>query len=436
MSQNPRLTAKTNINISIFKTTTSLKDGTLAQTRAYNGFGEITELSDNTFTYQLSQRDANGAITQKKETINGVTETFDYTFDEMGRLVEACRVGHTHQGCETYSYDANGNRASATVKGISTTASYTLDDNLVVYGQNTYLYDDDGYLQTKTTPEGTSTYSYGTLGELKQVTTPTKTISYQHNANNQRVSKSIDGTVVEKYLWANLTTLLAIYDSADNLVQRFEYADNRMPVAMTQGATKYYLHYDQVGSLRAVSDTSHNIIKEISYDTYGNVLSDSNEAFSVPFGFAGGLYDTDTKLTRFGYRDYDAKTGKWSAKDPIGFAGGDSNLYGYVLQDPVNFVDPEGLAKSQGLCKGKKSLNTEGFNKQSKASSVQNALNDAIKKKQPKRIKALRALLKVIKRGGSMGLLLPIFETQLNLACTCDNLLACELLDKEPTCIN
>jgi len=134
-----------------------------------------------------------------------------------------------------------------------------------------------------------------------------------------------------------------VYDGADNLMQRFEYADQRMPVAMTQGNQKYYLYYDQVGSLRAISDTSHNIIKEVVYDTFGNVLIDSNEAFKIPFGFAGGLYDVDTKLTRFGYRDYDAYAGKWTAKDPIGFQGGDSNLYGYVLGDPVNFVDPEGL---------------------------------------------------------------------------------------------
>jgi RHS repeat-associated protein len=63
-----------------------------------------------------------------------------------------------------------------------------------------------------------------------------------------------------------------------------------------------------------------------------------------PFGFAGGLYDPQTKLTRFGARDYDAETGRWTSKDPILFDGGDTNLYGYVLGDPVNLVDGTGKA--------------------------------------------------------------------------------------------
>jgi len=243
----------------------------------------------------------------------------------------------------TYTYDANGNRASATVNGQTTTASYTLDDQLEVYGDNTYYYDEDGYLSEKTAPEGTTTYTYGTLGQLLSVETPTLSVEYLHNANNQRVAKKVNGVITEKYLWADLTTLLAVYDGSDNLVQRFEYAGSRMPVAMTYNGQKYYLHYDQVGSLRAVSDASRNMVKEVTYDTFGNILSDSDPAFKVPFGFTGGLYDADTGLTRFGYRDYDAYTGKWTAKDPIGFEGGDANLYGYVLGDPVNFVDPNGL---------------------------------------------------------------------------------------------
>ncbi|MGH2376362.1 MAG: RHS repeat-associated core domain-containing protein, partial [bacterium] len=62
-----------------------------------------------------------------------------------------------------------------------------------------------------------------------------------------------------------------------------------------------------------------------------------------PFGYAGGLYDHQTGLVRFGARDYDASTGRWTAKDPIGFGGGSANLYVYVDSDPVNALDPLGM---------------------------------------------------------------------------------------------
>ncbi|HUU01403.1 MAG TPA: RHS repeat-associated core domain-containing protein [Myxococcota bacterium] len=75
------------------------------------------------------------------------------------------------------------------------------------------------------------------------------------------------------------------------------------------------------------------------------MLKDTNPGFQ-PFGFAGGIYDTNTDLVRFGARDYDAELGRWTAKDSILFSGGDINLYGYVLQDPVNFVDIMGMKMS------------------------------------------------------------------------------------------
>jgi len=111
---------------------------------------------------------------------------------------------------------------------------------------------------------------------------------------------------------------------------------------MTHNTKEYHLLYNHQGSLRAVVDTEGTIIKELHYDSFGTITNDTNPTLHVTLGFAGGLYDEDSKLTRFGYRDYDAYTGKWTAKDAIGFAGGDANLYGYVLGDPVNFVDPTG----------------------------------------------------------------------------------------------
>ncbi len=58
-----------------------------------------------------------------------------------------------------------------------------------------------------------------------------------------------------------------------------------------------------------------------------------------PFGFAGGLYDAETKLVRFGARDYDAGTGRWTSRDPIGFGGKIPDLESYISDNPINNVD-------------------------------------------------------------------------------------------------
>jgi len=129
---------------------------------------------------------------------------------------------------------------------------------------------------------------------------------------------------------------------------RFEYSDARMPFAMIKNGSTYYLAYDQVGTLRVAADELGNVAKQIDYDSFGNVIHDSNPSFYVPFGFAGGLYDRDTGLLRFGYRDYDPDVGRWTSKDPILFAGGDTDVYGYALCNPVTFSDPAGLACGPG----------------------------------------------------------------------------------------
>jgi len=133
-----------------------------------------------------------------------------------------------------------------------------------------------------------------------------------------------------------------VYDGGNSLKQRFEYTLGHVPTSFTQAGQRYYILTDQVGSPKLITDESGNVVKQLDYDAFGNVISDSNTDFTIPFGFAGGLQDNGTGLIRFGYRDYDPETGRWTARDPIGFAGGDTNLYGYVLGDPINLIDPTG----------------------------------------------------------------------------------------------
>jgi RHS repeat-associated protein len=112
---------------------------------------------------------------------------------------------------------------------------------------------------------------------------------------------------------------------------------------MVKAGVTYRIIANQLGSpLKIIDVATGTIAQELSYDVWGNIISDTNPDFQ-PFGFAGGIYDNDTKLTRFGYRDYDADSARWTSKDPIDFAGGDSNFFAYTVNDPINSIDTTGL---------------------------------------------------------------------------------------------
>jgi len=127
------------------------------------------------------------------------------------------------------------------------------------------------------------------------------------------------------------------------VVARFVYGTKAtVPDYVVKGGSTYRILSDHLGSPRIVIDTTSGaVVQRLDYDEFGIVTQDTNRGLQ-PFGFAGGLYDPDTGLVRFGARDYDALAGRWTSKDPIRFAGGDTNLFGYVLNDPINWRDPSG----------------------------------------------------------------------------------------------
>ncbi len=129
------------------------------------------------------------------------------------------------------------------------------------------------------------------------------------------------------------------------MVSTFVYGTKgNVPDYMEKNGTTYRIISNHLGSpVMVVDSATGTVAQQITYDEFGNITADTNPGF-IPFGFAGGLYDQHTKLVRFGARDYNPETGRWTSKDPIRFSGGDTNLYGYVLSDPLNLVDPNGLA--------------------------------------------------------------------------------------------
>lgn len=320
---------------------------TVTTSRDYTAVGELetqtAEVSTTTIYDVALIRDDLGRIKRKTEIIEGgVPMVTDYTYDPAGRLdtVTIDRVPTSD-----YDYDDNGNRTGGfndegTISGV-----YDAQDRLTDYNGVTYTYSANGELESKTEGIDTTQYQYDEMGNLLSVMLPdTTAIEYVVDGQNRRIGKKVAGALVQGFLYQDQLNPVAELDSQGNVTSRFIYADKpNVPAYMETGDVTYRIISDHLGSVRLVVDTATGVVMQrIDYDEFGIATLDTNPGFQ-PFGFAGGLVDLDTGLVRFGARDYDPEIGRWTAKDPIRFVGGNSNVFLYIGSDPINFVDPTGL---------------------------------------------------------------------------------------------
>jgi RHS repeat-associated protein len=319
--------------------------GNVATSHGYSAFGEPTETrvsAGGTDVFVLQHtRDRQGRITSTLETVEGGARTTTYAYDLLtDRLRDVTRDGAP---VATYAYDGNGNRLTVTRPGGVTSATYDAQDRLLQAGAATYTYTASGELASRTAGGQTSTYEYDALGNLMRVARSGSVITYVVDGRNRRIGKRVNGVLVQGFLYKGERNPIAELNGQNAVVSRFVYgvaAD--VPEYLVRGGVTYRIVTDHLGSPRLVIDTgSGAIMQRMDYDEFGNVTLDTNPGFQ-PFGFAGGLYDRDTGLVRFGARDYDPQVGRWTTKDPIKFAGRDTNLYTYVANDPVNLRDPDG----------------------------------------------------------------------------------------------
>lgn len=117
--------------------------------------------------------------------------------------------------------------------------------------------------------------------------------------------------------------------------------DNKLRV-QTGGDVKYFLT-DHLGSTNGLADSSGNLTASTNYDAFGNA---SNANFPTRYQFTGREFDSFTGLHYYRARFYDANLGRFISEDPIGFASGDVNLFGYVKNNAVNRKDPLGRANA------------------------------------------------------------------------------------------
>ena len=328
-----------------FLETTTL--GTTSDSRTRTTFAELDVYSASAngspvYDFDLD-RDLQGRITAKTETIEGVTSFWEYSYHpQRGWLTEVKKDGLV---VESYGYDDNGNRTSWDDFWGSGTATYDDQDRMLTAGPRSYTYTNNGELLTKTAGPDLTTYTYDVRGALTAATLPTGiAITYVIDPGGRRIGKRVNGTLVKGWIFAGGLSPVAETDGAGAITSTFVYATNgNVPDYLVKAGVTYRIFTDHLGSVRLVVNTADGTTAQrIDYDAYGRVMADTNPGFQ-PFGFAGGLYDPQTGLTRFGARDYDPEVGRWTAKDPIGFGGGSAGLFEYSANDPVNFADYSGL---------------------------------------------------------------------------------------------
>jgi RHS repeat-associated protein len=328
--------------------------GVIADRYTHDGFGDLTEYSaqaQDSALYEVTyRRDQLGRIASAIETIAGTTTSVSYTYDASGRLATVARNGTT---TESYVYDANGNRTSGTVGAAVSAGSYDVHDRAIQYGAASFTYSANGSLTTRATNGATTSYAHDALGNLRAVVLPSgRRVDYVIDGESRRVGKQVDGRLVQGFLYDGDLRIVAELDGTGEVVSRFVYATGvNYPAYIVRGDINYRVVVDHVGSPRLIVDASTGTVTQrLDYDAFGNVVTDTNPGFQ-PFGFAGGLYDRDTGLVRFGARDYEPQTGRWITKDPMLFAGGDLNLYAYAGNDPINRADPTGT-QTEGVGSG------------------------------------------------------------------------------------
>ncbi len=337
---------------------------TLGQTTVdfnYNAYSEQTACtvshSGTTMFSQNYRWNDLGQITEKQEFYDSTTNTYEYAYDLIGQLTG---VEKDDSLVEAYSYDANHNRNPSD-------ATYDNQDRLISDGGTSYAYCDNGFLTESVSTGGTTRYNYIETGELTSVSLSDGTdVTYIYDGMGRRILRDLSGLSTQKFVYLDQLSPVAELDAFNNVVSRFIYATgDNAPDYMVRNGINYLFVKDQIGSIRLVVNTSTgNVIQKIDYDAFGQVLSDSNPGFQ-PFGFAGGMYDPETGLVHFDRRDYDPITGRWTAKDPIRFNGGSTNLYAYANNNPVSFKDPSGLKSestySDIIDKADQSANYEGI---------------------------------------------------------------------------
>ncbi|MBU3949238.1 MAG: RHS domain-containing protein [Proteobacteria bacterium] len=172
-----------------------------------------------------------------------------------------------------------------------------------------------------------------------------RTVTYAYDPFGRRIKKDVNGDITY-YIYSN-EGLIGEYDASGTLKKAYGWLPDMVwgtaPVFMEENGQYYYYHNDHLGTPRKMTDSAGAVVWSANYTAFGKATVDVSSTVTNNLRFPGQYFDEETGLCYNLNRYYDPGTGRYTQADPIGFGGEDSNLYRYVLNNPVNLVDPDGL---------------------------------------------------------------------------------------------
>ncbi len=359
---------------------TSLTDGPRVLTIGYDSRGRRASLTypngtQTTYSYDLASRltgithATSGSVTlhsftygldaaDSRTSLTTLAQGLDFGYDLTNRLTGVTATPASPLPAEAFTYDGVGNRLTGPDPGDAYT--YNAGHQLLTGPGTSYTYDASGNRATKTDAAGTTTYTWDASDRLAQAVVATgsgtTTVTFTYDALGRRIAKTVVTTPTSGPIVT--TTNAYVYDGEDILWEEVTTDAGGAPVTTTTryvhgprvdepllietGGQVLAVHADGLGSVTGLTDASQTLVEARTYTAFGQMQWTGSWP-GLAYAYTGREWEPELGLYYHRARYYDPGAGRFLSRDPIGFAGGDSNVYAYVLNDPVNHSDPTGL---------------------------------------------------------------------------------------------